>query len=210
MPKNLINAFITNELVTKLVADFNAHRSDVRRFVINLTARQRRALLKLRPDADKVIALITRLAHEQGIDVKSNPVDEMAGALAAARSLQPLIGTAQAFAQTLSDMMRGNQSLAWTSATLYYTILKRMARHDPELAKQMEPLQGVFGKRSAPVKQKRSVERADRKAAKKTEEAAKAQRKADARRSAVQAQDEPNGDGGSGTTPTPPNNGTGK
>ncbi len=203
MPKNLINAFITNELVAKLVADFNTHRGDVQRFMVKLNARQRRSLLKLRPDADKVVALITRLAHEQGIDVKSNPVDDMANALGAARSLQPLVGIAQAFAQTLADMMRGNQSLAWTGATLYYSVLKRMSRHDPELAKQMEPLQGVFNKRSAPVKQQRSVERADRKAAKKSKEAAKAQRTAAARKAAV---DESSADA-TPTPGTPPANG---
>jgi hypothetical protein len=189
------NPFMTDEEVAKHIAALNAIEQALRKMGQPLTKKQLRELSKPRKGSDRIIPTLARLAGEHRMDVSPTSPDDMVEQLALARRIQTLLSACEAVTRAARDTMLRAESTSWSAATLYYSLLNRVAKASPRLRAQMKAIIDFFSGRSAAVRKERHVARAERKANHASEKAAQATDRADAINASIA--DSPGGKGAS-------------
>ncbi|HZU84668.1 MAG TPA: hypothetical protein VE987_17180 [Polyangiaceae bacterium] len=162
---NRTNPYLTEEDNKKAAASIDALEQLLRKFGKTLAPDERRALAKMKPGGDQMLKLVVQLARKHGLSVASVSLADLEAALAGAEQARLLLTACTAITTAVSDLVLRAEATAWSGTTLYYSLLSRLANNDPVLLAALEPASAFFGRRSAPVKKQRMVERADREAA---------------------------------------------
>lgn len=117
-----------------------------------LTAIDKQRATKVRKGADKIVPMIVSAVKHFGIQVPSRPVDAITTELAKAAALVPLQQRLALALKQVEDNLMLASSEAFASASAYYVILRRLAKHDGEVAKVIAPVEAFFATRHPLVK----------------------------------------------------------
>jgi hypothetical protein len=139
----------TEKQVQALIADIAAIEKRIEGFTISLTTAQRTQTTKMRPGGEDVVAAVSNLAAEHGLDMPSVNTDDMAANLTLAKRLRPLAQATRQLLGRLDDTVTNAQSKCWWGATALYTGLGRVAAANPKLQLALQPIVTFFaiGKR---------------------------------------------------------------
>jgi hypothetical protein len=152
---------IDDARVAEILAGLVSTRTLLAPFLIDVTAEQRRSIARARPGSPKAVAVIGDLAAREGIRARNSPIEEMTASMTLAGALQQVLPPLQSLCASLSDTILALEGRAWSSSSLYYSVLKRMAKTDPQLFAELGVAREVFGRRSATAKKALSTRRAD-------------------------------------------------
>ena len=132
-----------------------------------LTSKDRRRAVRLRKGGEKVIPTITALSEQFGISVPSHPTSAITANLKKASSLVAVHKQLVTATKQVADAIFKAQSVSWDGATVHYSVLKRLARSDGDLATALAPVSEFFAKKSPAVVQAEDTKRGGRKGTKK-------------------------------------------
>jgi hypothetical protein len=132
-----------------------------------LTATDRKRSVRLRKGGEKVIPTILALANQFGVTVASHPTGPVAADIAKAQQLAPIQKQLVTAEKQVSDAIFSAESRAWEAATVLYSILKRLAKTNGDLATALAPVAQFFAKKSPAVVKAREEKRGGRKGTKK-------------------------------------------
>jgi hypothetical protein len=118
-----------------------------------LTGKERIRSVKLRKGGETVIPTVAALSAQFGLTVASHPTDAMVASAKKAQSLIALHKQLVAATKNVSDQMFTANSESWAAATVHYSMLRRLARTDGDLATALAPVTKFFSSRSATVVQ---------------------------------------------------------
>jgi hypothetical protein len=104
-----------------------------------------------------IVKMIARLATEYGVTIPKHSVGTMLQNLQTVQTLAPLKAAVLAFHKNVDDAMLSSNGDAWSSATAFYTVLRRVEGSDAELAAALAPLATFFKKGRAPSKKTSST-----------------------------------------------------
>jgi len=130
-----------------------------------VTTRQKQLAAKARKGSEKVIPTITLLASQLGVNLPLQPTSVMSAQVALANELQPLQKSLQAFLATVEGNTFEANSNSWETATALYSILKRIAKSDPETRVQLAPVEEFFAYRHPLVREEQKAKKAAKAAA---------------------------------------------
>jgi hypothetical protein len=106
-------------------------------FALKLSTKDRNRRLKMpRASADAIPHLLD-LAKTQGLGAYAAPIEEHRSALAKLAELRLFIGHIETI---MSDLAMTSESKTWAAATTVYTMLRRLARSDGDLAALLQPV----------------------------------------------------------------------
>ena len=131
-----------------------------------LSAKDRKRSLKLRKGGETVIATVAALSDQYGLSIASHPTTTMVSGAKKAQSLLPLYNQLIQATKQVSDQMFSANAQSWGAATVHYTMLKRLAKTNGDLAEALVPVQQFFAQRSAAVIADEKAKKDARKAAK--------------------------------------------
>ena len=131
-----------------------------------LTATDRKRSSKLRKGGEAVIPAVAALANQFGLAVPGLPTATMLAQLNKAQSLVPLHKQMVTALKKVEDSIFLAHSESWSSTTVHYTMLQRLAKKDGDLAKALAPVSQFFAARSRPVEQAEEAKRGHRKGVK--------------------------------------------
>jgi len=101
-----------------------------------LSAQDRRRLPRSRKDGASIAREIAQLAMKYGVNGIVD-TEGMLGAVTDAERLAPLDKVAANFSVLVHDRAFAAEAAAWKSATTGYTMLKRLAKDNPDLARDL-------------------------------------------------------------------------
>jgi hypothetical protein len=137
--------------------------------------------VKFRKGGENVISELASLSEEFGLEVPTRPTADMTASLQNATDLRPLRIVLAKLTNKVDGSYMTDRSAAWTTATMLYSMMKRVSRSEPELAAGIASLQEFFSYRHptvAAAHPKRSLDKP----------VTKAQQKAQARADKLKAQ----------------------
>ena len=137
--------------------------------------------VKFRKGGETVVPDLASLSASFGLEVPTRPTAEMTANLESASALMPLRVSLAQLTKQVDDVYNSDRSAVWTTATMLYSMMKRIARNEPKLAASLAPLQQFFSYRHSSVAAahpKRALEKP----------VTKAQQKAQARAEKLKAQ----------------------
>jgi len=109
-----------------------------------LSKADKRHVAKPYPSIEKVIPTLASLAIQHGVVLSKHPVDEMTGSMQTAQALAPLRAAIVAYLKKVDDAILSANGDAWSTATLYYSVMLRVAANDAELEAALQPLTPFF------------------------------------------------------------------
>ena len=139
-----------------------------------LTATDRKRSAKLRKGGETVIQTVAALATQFGLSVPGYSTQTMLAQLKQAQDLLPLHKQMVTALKKVEDSIFLAHSESWSSATVHYTMLRRLAKKDGDLAKALAPVSQFFAARSEEVVAAEDAKRGGKKGSK-AAKAAKAQ-----------------------------------
>jgi hypothetical protein len=116
-----------------------------------LTATDRKRSAKLRKGGETVIATVATLSDQFGLTVASHPTTTMVQKASQAKALIPLHKQLVTATKQVADQMFSANSESWAAATVHYTMLRRLAKTDGDLATALAPVKQFFAHQSATV-----------------------------------------------------------
>ncbi|MGO8993770.1 MAG: hypothetical protein ACLQVI_10615 [Polyangiaceae bacterium] len=131
-----------------------------------LTAKDRRRAVRLRKGGEKVIPTITALSEQFGLSVPSYPASAITANVTQANSLVAVHKQLVTATKQVSDAIFSAQSKGWEGATVHYSVLKRLARTDGDLATALAPVTEFFAQKSPAVVKADEEKRGHRKGVK--------------------------------------------
>jgi hypothetical protein len=131
-----------------------------------LTAKDRQRSAKLRKGGETVIPTVATLSEQFGLTVSSHPTKTMVAKAKQAQSLIPLHKQLVTATKNVADQMFSANSESWAAAQVHYSMLRRLAKTDGDLATALAPIEEFFARRSTSVRAERSAKKAALKAAK--------------------------------------------
>jgi hypothetical protein len=139
-----------------------------------LSVKDRKRSPKLRKGGETVIPTVAALSDRFGLTVADHPTTTMVQSAKKAQSLIPLYKQLVLATKQVADQMFSANSESWGSATVHYTMLKRLAKTNGDLETALAPVEQFFAHRSPAVIADEKVKKDARKAAKAAKSAAKA------------------------------------
>jgi hypothetical protein len=130
--------------IAKLVDEVRALQDKVARFTVNLSLDERKSTLKFRPGGERIVMLMSQLAHEHGVQLPGISVDAMKADLTLGERIAPLAQAVDALAQTLADTVLEAQSECWWAATAFYSALARLTSGSAKLQAALQPAVDFF------------------------------------------------------------------
>jgi hypothetical protein len=109
-----------------------------------MTTTDRRRTTKIRTGGEKFIPLLAELAATYGITSPVHTIDEMSSLLEQVQKLVPLQRRVEVLLKLVEDTDLQANSDMWSAATFVYSVLKRMAKRDGNIALALEPLAEFF------------------------------------------------------------------
>lgn len=109
-----------------------------------LSIDERRRLPKARRGGETIVSTIARLGKEHGLDLSGRSIDAMSLNIERAQAFAPLREALVVCLQMVDDAILANSGEAWQTATLVYTMLRRLAKTNKTLAVQIAPLTEFF------------------------------------------------------------------
>jgi hypothetical protein len=140
------------------------------------TATQKRRVSKPRKGFDKVLGMIAPIVKQHQLESPSLNVTGMLQRSDTAQQLLPLQTRLSKISSRVGNEAFNAQTDAWSMGLQFYSLLKRRAKGDGELAKNIEPLAKVFSYRHPSVKASKALKVQTRAKAKLKEAMALAQR----------------------------------
>jgi hypothetical protein len=140
------------------------------------TATQKRRVSKPRKGFEKVLGMIAPVVTQHQLESPSLNVTGMLQRSDTAQQLMPLQTRLSKISSRVGNEAFNAQTDAWSMGLQFYSLLKRRAKGDGELAKTIEPLAKVFSYRHPAVKATKALKVQTRAKAKLKEAMALAQR----------------------------------
>jgi hypothetical protein len=131
-----------------------------------LTAKQRQRAVRLRKGGEKVIPIITALSEQFGLDLPSHPTAAIKANVSKANELVAIHKQLVTATKQVSDAIFKAQSEGWDGATVHYTVLKRLAKSNGDLAEALTPVKEFFAQKSPAVVEAEDAKRGHRKGVK--------------------------------------------
>jgi hypothetical protein len=131
-----------------------------------LTAKERRRAVRLRKGGEKVIPTITALSEQFGINVPSHPTSAIKANVTKANSLVAVHKQLVTATKQVEDAIFKAQSESWDGATVHYTVLKRLAKSDGDIATALAPVKEFLAQKSPAVIKAEDEKRGGRKGTK--------------------------------------------
>jgi hypothetical protein len=131
-----------------------------------LTAKERRRAVRLRKGGEKVIPTITALSEQYGLTVPSHPTSAITANVNKANSLVAVHKQLVTATKQVEDAIFKAQSESWDGATVHYTVLKRLAKSDGDIATALAPVKEFFAQKSPAVVKAEDAKRGGRKGTK--------------------------------------------
>lgn len=125
--------------LAKLMAEVASVHKRLRAFGIDLQPAERRAALRMWDGTSDALALVVRLAKQNGVAIKNFPLDAMADDLAVASDASKLEDALSAALQTAADTRLQAESEAMQGFFAYYNRLAQMSETDAALANELKP-----------------------------------------------------------------------
>ena len=113
-----------------------------------LTATDRKRSVKLRKGGETVIPIVAALANQFGLKLPGHSVSTMQAQFNRAQDLIPLHKQMVIALKKVEDSIFLAQSESWSEATVHYSVLRRLAKKDGDLAKGLAPATQFFAARS--------------------------------------------------------------
>ena len=127
---------LTQVAIAACVADLGRHTVTVSGGVKPLSKQERKHMARPRKDSASIAREIAQLATKYGVTGIVD-VDGMLSAVTQAEQLAPLDKAAANFSVLVHDRAFAAESASWKSATTGYTVLKRLAKDNPDLARDL-------------------------------------------------------------------------
>jgi hypothetical protein len=139
-----------------------------------LTAKARVRSLKLRKGGEKFIPTILALSERIGLNVPSHPVSAIKESLGKFQTLAPIHESVVSAEKHLGDAIFQAQAQCWEGATVHYSVLRRLAKTDGDIANALAPVAQFFAKKAPAVVKAEDAKRGHRKGATASKDAAAA------------------------------------
>jgi hypothetical protein len=123
------------------------------------TSTQKRRTAKPRKGADKVLPMIASIVQQHGLDSSALSSKTVMDSYTTAQTLQPLQTRLQKMSKRVGDTAFAAQTDAWSMGLQLYSMLKRRAKTDGQVAEQIAPLAHVFAYRHPLVKAEKPTKR---------------------------------------------------
>jgi hypothetical protein len=117
----------------------------------SLTPAERKASLKMRTGGEKIVAKIASLAKRFGVTIGGHSVDTMTAKLRQAEDLTPLLQRAELLVTQISNATLRANADTWSTATVLYGTLRRVASHDGDVAATLAEIKAFFAYRHPAV-----------------------------------------------------------
>lgn len=130
--------------------------TDAVRLESALTPSERQALPYPRKGGERFYPTLIALAKKYDLQMPAYPLAAIEAELQQAGLLAPLEHSVAELVTRLSDTQRRRQAEAWSTATMTYSMLVRLARRDGDVAEAIAPLREFFA-RPAKVKSTKSA-----------------------------------------------------
>jgi hypothetical protein len=124
-----------------------------------LTQADYRRSTKLRKGGQGALPTIVALAEQTGLVVPSHPTKTIVEKMDLAESLVPLHKQLVIATKQIGDALFLAQSQSWSGATVHYTMLRRLAKKDGDLARALAPVIQFFAARSTAVQAEEKAKR---------------------------------------------------
>jgi deoxyribodipyrimidine photolyase len=143
---------VSQEDIDSCVTDLGRLTTTVSGGAKPLSSAERKQLLRPRKDGASLARQLAQLVTKYGVTSVVD-VNGMLSAVTQAEQLSPLDKAAANFSVLVHDQALVANSSAWKSSTTAYTVLKRLGKDNPDLARD---LQGVVASLKKPVATKAS------------------------------------------------------
>lgn len=163
-------------LVAQLSAFLDTAETQLGPEPVLTTATQKRRVSKPRKGFDRVLSMIAPIVKQHQLESPSLNVTGMLQRSDTAQQLMPLQTRLSKISSRVGNEAFNAQTDAWSMGLQFYSLLKRRAKGDGELAKNIEPLAKVFAYRHPRVKATKDLKVQTRARAKLKEAMALAQR----------------------------------
>jgi hypothetical protein len=140
-------------LVAQLSAALDAAEAQMGAGPTATTAAQKRARAKPRRGGDKAIAQLAPIVKQFGLDSASLSSDQMLSRNQLAQTLIPLQARLQKITKRVDDDVFGAQADAWDIGLQFYSLLRRRAKVDGNVAQAIAPLAKSFAYRNPKVRE---------------------------------------------------------
>jgi hypothetical protein len=114
---------------------------------------------KLRKGGASVVQTVAMLSDQFGLVVPSNPTSAMVEKVTKAQALVALHKQLVAATKHVADAMFEAQSESWAGATVHYSMLRRLAKSDGNIATALQPVTQFFAARSTAVAEEDKAKR---------------------------------------------------
>jgi hypothetical protein len=131
-----------------------------------LTAKDRKRTSKLRKGIEKVIPTLMALSDRIGLSVPAYPTATIQANLDKVKTLSPVHEGVASAEKHLSDAIFQAQAEIWEGATVHYSMLKRLAKTNGDVAKALAPVTQFFAHKQPAVVQAEDAKRGHRKGVK--------------------------------------------
>lgn len=111
---------------------------------VALTGLGRKRAPKLRRGGQQVIPTIAELASKYQLGVPGVSVDDMQSLMLHGERLRKVLGVVATFQKILEDAIMTSEGTSWQFATAFYTVLRRAAKHRPEMDAELAPIVAWF------------------------------------------------------------------
>jgi hypothetical protein len=127
---------VAQSAIDSCVADLGRHTVTMSAGATALSAQERKRMPRPRKDGASIAREIAQLATKYGVDGIVD-VNGMLSAVTQSEQLAPLDKVASNFSVLVHDRAFAADSAAWKSATTGYTVLKRLAKDNPDMARDL-------------------------------------------------------------------------
>jgi hypothetical protein len=129
-----------------------------------MTVTERRRSLKLRKGGEKFIPTIVALCTRHGLRLPAYPLDVMTMQMDEASSLVPLQKQAHELLARIEGAIARRHAGGWTTATMMYSMLRRLGNNDGTVAETLSPMEAFFAKPRGNAKRSKKPATPDAKA----------------------------------------------
>jgi hypothetical protein len=131
-----------------------------------LTSTDRKRSLKLRKGGEKIVPTILALSDRVGLHVPSHPTAAIQANLDKVKALSPVQEGVVSAQKHLDDAVFQAHSEMWAGATVHYTMLKRLAKTNGDIANALAPATEFFAHKAPAVVKAEDAKRGHRKGVK--------------------------------------------
>jgi hypothetical protein len=136
----------------------------------SLTSKDRKRSVRLRKGGEKVVPTLLALSDRIGLSVPSYPTAAIQANLDKVKALSPVHEGVTSAQKHLSDAIFQAQSEIWEGATVHYTMLKRLAKTDGDVANTLAPVAEFFAHKAPAIVKAEDAKRGHRKGAKESKD----------------------------------------